>query len=174
MKTKMKTKKAQEEMIGFVMIIVILLVIALVFLTFALRKPSTGIWQHSAQADDFLQAILAYTTECELGGKALSVRELIIKNYEGSSGTCDNGNSFKEELKSTLEKLLQNCEASISAKFIHGYTLKITPPSRTGASIEIKEGETTGSSFISTVPISLGPLKGNAEIKLIAWYPKRS
>ena len=59
-----KNKKAQEEIIGFALIIILVSVILLVFLAFSLNKSKTEAIE-SYEVNSFLQATLQYTTTCQ-------------------------------------------------------------------------------------------------------------
>jgi len=52
-----KDKKAQEEMVGFVLIVVLVAIIAVIFLGITLRKPSNKIGQESERLSSFLSAV---------------------------------------------------------------------------------------------------------------------
>jgi len=60
----MKLNKAQQEMVGFVLIVVIIVVIALVFLLISVRNPDKDI--KDVQLSNMISAILATTTDCSV------------------------------------------------------------------------------------------------------------
>ncbi|MFH1823093.1 MAG: hypothetical protein ABH817_00025, partial [archaeon] len=70
-------KKAQEEMMGLVIIVAILVIVGAVFLGFNLRQRSVGSEKQSQQAEDILFTMLAITTDCEINTEPASVKELI-------------------------------------------------------------------------------------------------
>ena len=60
----LKNKKSQEEIVGFVVVIVLIAVIALVFLGLSLTKKQEPI--ESRQVSNLLGAMLQYTTDCSV------------------------------------------------------------------------------------------------------------
>jgi len=60
---KRKSKRSQEEMIGFVLIVVLVAIIALIFLAISARKPVR--MQESKEIENFLHSSLLYTTDCK-------------------------------------------------------------------------------------------------------------
>jgi len=72
-----KNKRAQQEMVGFGLIIIIVAVIILVFLTISLRKTSQEV--ESYEVDSFLQALSQHTTNCSITSEFdyLDVKDLI-------------------------------------------------------------------------------------------------
>jgi hypothetical protein len=60
---KVNNKKAQHEIVGFAIIIVIVAVIGLIFLSLSLGKGEV-IKKTSVEISDFLQASMHYTTNC--------------------------------------------------------------------------------------------------------------
>jgi len=99
-----RNKKAQEEMVGFALIIIMVAVILLVFLTISMKKSNNI--EESYEIDSFLQAMLEYTTSCSLSTNSnyISVDRLISECSELS--TCKNGLSSCEILNETLSEML--------------------------------------------------------------------
>jgi len=94
---KMFRKKAQEEMIGFALIIILVSVILLAFLGFSLSKTPRDLVE-SYEVENFIQAFLQYTTECEKGfAEYFSVQDLIFE--------CDLKNECPNEEKTACEVL---------------------------------------------------------------------
>lgn len=84
--TKMKrNKKAQEEMVGFVLIMVVVAVIFLVFLGIFVSQRNSETKIESADVSQFLDAALEYTTTCSQnsGYTYLSLEDAIISCYKG-------------------------------------------------------------------------------------------
>ncbi|MEM2784603.1 MAG: hypothetical protein QXE93_00395 [Candidatus Pacearchaeota archaeon] len=147
---KMK-RKAQEEMMGFLIIVVIVVIIGLVFLAFSLRQKTKSVEQHKMQADDLLQAVLLYTTDCKKD-YTLNVREL-IRECNTNEGNCDDQTRMCEKLNETLGKLLDKALGTkIENAFIHGYSLEIN----SSRYLKIEKGNLTGNYFSSVVPIPVG------------------
>ena len=85
-----QARKAQEEMIGFVLIILVVAVIFLVFLFISVRtKPETEL--ESIEISQFLDAMLSYTTDCAVDFEPAysSVQELIAECSRGEICTSD-------------------------------------------------------------------------------------
>jgi len=107
MKFKMnKNKKAQEEMIGFTLIIIIVAVIILVFLTISLRKPNQEV--ESYEVESFIQALSQYTANCSITyyPDYLDIKDLIKQCSE--ERICLSGKDSCEVLKETLTNLINN------------------------------------------------------------------
>lgn len=95
-------KKGQEEMIGFVLIIVLVAVIALVFLAIQIRRPAEI--QKSGEIQDFLYSSLKLTTDCKMNNYSFeNVEDLTGDCYEGRR--CVNGNPC-EILNKTFSELI--------------------------------------------------------------------
>jgi len=59
-----KNKKAQEEMIGFVLIVVLVTVILVILLGIMLWKAKNSGQVESYKVDSFISAVLSYSSEC--------------------------------------------------------------------------------------------------------------
>jgi hypothetical protein len=101
-----KSKKAQEEMVGFALIIIIVSVIILVFLSFSLRK--TNIEIESYEVESFIQSLSQHTSNCSItyAFNYLDVKDLIEECAGGR--ICLEGQSACEALNSTLIPLINN------------------------------------------------------------------
>lgn len=113
MKNKMserflKNKKAQEEMIGFAVIIVVVSVVVLLFLYFSMSSESEN--PTGYKGDTFLQAVSGYTTYCQEydRGEYLNVEDLIYSCVRNN--TCSSKEEGEKEscevLESTLDDLI--------------------------------------------------------------------
>lgn len=138
-------KKAQEEMVGFVMIIVLVSVIALVFLAISLRKPS--VTQGSGEIENFLRASLLYTTSCKIKGGLYDFKEL-ISACEKREKCLDEEDACKI-LNETAFKLVE-ASFKIDSKY-KAYIFKISIRNET--IYELKNGNYTGNRIASEVPI---------------------
>ena len=98
-------KKAQHEMIGFILIIVIVVVIGLFLLIFYLRQEPPK--HEDIDVSNFLQSSMEYTTDCAI------VYEPEYDSIEDLIGSCDNnrncidGRSACSALNSTLSDIIQ-------------------------------------------------------------------
>ena len=101
----MRNKKGQEEIVGFVLIILIVSVILLVFLGILLRKDTnkTG----NVETLQFLNSISEITTECSLNGgySYIKYSDLIAECNNGK--ICSNGKAC-DILKSITKNLIES------------------------------------------------------------------
>lgn len=89
----LKKKRAQEEMVGFVLIVVIVAIISLVFLGIAFRQPSKVGGRESKDLSSFLGSTMQFTTDCSLNYAPSSVSDLIRKCSENKESLCGSGAS---------------------------------------------------------------------------------
>jgi len=104
--TSKKSTKAQEEMIGFALIIIIVAVILLVFLGFMLNNSDRSSVE-SYEVNSFLGAVMQYTTDCEdyVRGPRL-VRDLVFDCYFEKE--CVDGRKSCDVLNQTLSEIIEN------------------------------------------------------------------
>ena len=134
-----KMKKGQEEMVGFVLIVVVVSVILLFFLGISLQNKKTGI--ESQEVEDFVRSFLPYTTDCKIKTKNVSIRKLIFECAEDDK-VCSNGENSCDVLENTLRGIVDvswNVGEGIPNK---GYILKILSNGLEILSFE--EGNLTG------------------------------
>lgn len=115
-------KKGQEEMVGFVLIMVLVTVIAVIFLGITLRNPtSTGI--ESQQIASFLSSLSQLTTDCDISTTRKNVEGLIIKCSENK--VCSNGKPVCEVLENTLKEAMKASYLVNEDSFTRSYNLTI-------------------------------------------------
>lgn len=171
MKPIIQDKRAQEEVMGFVIIVLIVMVIGLVFFAFSIRQSSKGIEPKQAELDDFLNSMLSYTTNCEINAKNQSIRELARQCSNNPSRTCQ-GKSVCNYLNDTLEDMLPQLLGSgtqIANSYVHGYAFNIS--TNTTQITYIEQGNLTGNYFASSVPIPTGT-GSDVWVKLKFYYSK--
>jgi hypothetical protein len=134
-------RKAQQEMVGFVLIVTIVVIAMMVLLFIFLRKGEGS--DDSIEVERMLQSISMMTTECA---------PVAVPNYndfEDLFKTCYNGGRCKnlnkdacEYLNETLSDVLR--EITKTDAMIVSYSLVFSSEEK-GKILEIKEGNCTGS-----------------------------
>lgn len=122
----MRERRAQEEMVGFVLIVVLIIIISLVFLGFSLRqKPKLEV---STTVDNLLSAMLLYTTDCALYIPQYETVKDVMKSCYYNE-ICSDGKSACTELREVMDKLLRAAEGDLSSnsdKPIKAYELNVS------------------------------------------------
>ena len=133
-KCSVHKRKAQEEMLGFILIVVLIVVIGVVFLFLA--KPKIKL-EKNIQIDNLLYSIMEYTVNNK------QMKEVIKECYEeGDESRCI-------ELKRSIEDMLNVMIAKsgmVIGKQLVGYSLNIT---NSEPVLAIREGSLTGNMFSS-------------------------
>ena len=118
-------KRAQEEMVGFALIIIIVAVILLVFIGFSLRKPQKENVE-SYEVSSFIYSFLGYTTECRDSSNLehLSIEKLIF--YCDNNELCLNGQNTCDILSATLKEIAEESWKTGEDRPVKRYELKIS------------------------------------------------
>lgn len=139
----MNNKKAQEEMVGFVMIMILVAIIMLVFLAIWIRQgpdePDVSI-----EVSQFLDAMLEHTTECaRFGTSYLSVDEMMNLCRDGRScpaGIAD-GEDACEVVGDTAQEIIENTYAFGTESFEKSYNFKVIRTTNTPVEELVALGE---------------------------------
>ena len=134
-----KNKRAQEEMVGFAIIIVIVFIILLFFISFYIKNEKKQSIE-SYEADSFIQASLQYTTECKDYSEYLPVQKLIFECANGA--LCLDGQNACGILDSTLKNIVKKSWPIGEDRPIKGYKLEIKTDSN--EILLFEEGNATG------------------------------
>lgn len=114
-----KKRKSQEEMVGFVLIIVLVAVIALVFLSIGVLNK--GEIKQDKEIENFLQSSLFYTTSCYKSEEiAYNLKDLIKAcfNNEKCLDNRDSCNVLNETLAGLIAKSWKISEESEEKAYI--------------------------------------------------------
>lgn len=134
-----RNSKGQEEIVGFVVIVVIISVALLILLGFMFRDSNEEALE-SYEVENFIQSALQYTTDCEDYMEFLSIQELIIACEE--ERTCINDIESCELLEDTLTNLIENGWTINEQSVIKGYQFKIIVEEQ--EKLSLREGNETG------------------------------
>ncbi len=116
-------KKAQEEMVGFAVIVGIVAVVILFLLVIYLRNSGTDV-ENSYEAESFVQAVLQYTTECESNYENLSIEKIIIA-CSNNERCLDSEKNACEILNSSLIGILEENWGVGEESPVKGYEMRI-------------------------------------------------
>lgn len=121
----MSNKKAQSEMVGFAIILIIITMLILGFLVHTIKKDS-GEPVESYQVETFIQSFLEYTTECAKSYEPnyQSMRNVLIMCTKNQS--CLNGESSCETFKKEMDGIMENSWFVGLEWPTKGYSLNIT------------------------------------------------
>jgi hypothetical protein len=123
----LSNKFGQEEIVGFVVIVVIVSVIILVLLSFILTNTD-GVAVESYEVESFIQSMMQYTTTCETRLEFLSYQKLIA--YCENEGTCLDETDSCEILDSTTRDIIRVGWNINEDSPIKGYEFKIATEER--------------------------------------------
>lgn len=99
-------KRAQEEIVGFVLIVVLVAVIFLIFL--AISLGSKPVERTSPELGNFLDAAIKYTSNCEIyEGNFYDVKALIRASFENPQERCINGKTVLETLNTSFAGMIE-------------------------------------------------------------------
>ncbi|MEK6895285.1 MAG: hypothetical protein AABX48_02085 [Nanoarchaeota archaeon] len=136
-----RNARAQEEMVGFALIILIVMIILVVFLALALHKPSGGSNVESYQVTNFEQSLLQYTSTCvdSYQPNYLDVTQLIF--FCEKEGQCLDGRNACVALNETLSGIMKESWKVGPDSPYKGYEINIS--SNQGQVLYVLEGNKT-------------------------------
>jgi competence protein ComGC len=103
-----KNKKGQEEIIGFVLIVVIVAIIFLIFLGIFIRQKAPATQKESTDVYQFLQSMMEYTSDCAISYEpAFSNLGTLVKDCNADS-MCKSGESACNTLNRTLRGAIES------------------------------------------------------------------
>jgi hypothetical protein len=149
-------KKAQEEIVGFVAIVVIMLIVAVIFLGIYLRQDPTSINQESKNVHSFLESSMQYTTSCATSFEpAYSKLDDLIRECHSGLSTCTSGQDPCTLAKSTMMDLINAGFLVSDEAEIKGYEFKsiYTTNSTQSVVLEMAKGNCSNSIIGSEVLI---------------------
>lgn len=103
-----KKRKGQEEIVGFVLIVVILVIAMVVFLGIKLRNPEPS-QKESEILYQFIESSMEQTTGCQIrqNTKNIALNEL-IKECHSFDNNCLSGSSSCSVAEDTMKEILES------------------------------------------------------------------
>jgi len=135
---KRKSKRGQEEMVGFALIIVLVAVILIIFLGISLGRGKK-IEKESYEVESFLSTVMQYTSECKNSVELLSIQKLMFACYEKQ--VCENGKDSCQILEKDVTGMLKEAWP-IADSPVKGYEFGISVNNKTLIT-QIKQGNLT-------------------------------
>jgi hypothetical protein len=104
----MRNKKGQEEVVGFVFVVLLVAVIFLVLLGISIRSNSVTDNVESVEVSQFLASLMEHTTECAIDYEPAfaSVRELIGECHRNA--LCTSRETACDVLDETLSNVIES------------------------------------------------------------------
>ena len=149
-------RKGQEEMVGFVLIIVIVAVIFLVFLAIFARRDAPATQRESQDVSQFLESLMEYTSDCAVSYEpAFSKVGELIRNCNDNSN-CKDGKTACEALDLTVNGAIEANWAIGPDKRFKGYIFNSTYSSSsfTNQITFIEAGNCTSGNIIGAEDLS--------------------
>jgi len=146
-----KNKKGQEEMVGFGVIILLVVIIGLFFLWFSFSKPKAQNLD-DYEAKSFLNSMLQYTTVCKDPGRDYkAVNDLFYWCYDHTPWTeCKGGIDACETLNKTLDEITSASWDVGGGSPVKGYEIQVSVKDYDGTMLEElytkQEGNLSGNS----------------------------
>lgn len=102
------SKKGQEEITGFIAIVVIVAIVLLVFLVIMVRQNGGESYRDSSEVDSFLRGTLVYTTNCAINYEPdySTLGELLRECHGGR--LCKSGELACDVARETLSSLVNS------------------------------------------------------------------
>ncbi len=155
------SKRSQEEIVGFVLIILLVTIIALVFLVINIRKPAEKL--PSNELESFLQASMRYSTECFITSeRRYDLKDLIVSCNDNER--CMNNKTSCEMLNETIIRILDESWKPGKDNPVKSYKLRIYENNLT--MLRLKNGNCTGMITFSgyNIPVYSGDIITELEI----------
>jgi len=159
MKNKKIGKKSQEEMVGFVLIVVLVTIIALVFLAISIRKPQAKL--ESFEVSSFVQSMMKYSSSCYSSVERRYDIKDLIKACLNREKCLDEKESC-DVLNETLSGILEQSFKPGAKNPVKSYSFKAYD-NNNRTIINLKHGICTGASSGTSLLVS-SSIKAELEI----------
>jgi len=130
------SKRSQQEILGFVLIVVLVTIIGLVFLSFSIGKDRPK-KQTSAEISNLLEAVMYYTTDCAINyvPQYREIQDLMKDCYNDPSQRCLSGNISCD---------VKDAKTKFSFRPTQGPWEHVAPVGTAGAPLLIRSGLKSG------------------------------
>jgi hypothetical protein len=155
----MKSKKGQEEIVGFVVIVLIVVIAGVFLLAFSLRNNTATVTE-SSEVRQFLDSMLQYTGNCTTNpsGGSNELKDNIIACADDENSACLSDESVCDVAEANAKLLLEASFKASNETAIRGYEFKAGEKGTNNSIINITKGDCSGSYKADELPLmtSLG------------------
>ncbi len=153
-------RKGQDEIVGFVAVVVVVALALVFFIGFSLRNTPDESTE-SQEIKQFLESSAAFTSNCELGLRDKYANlEQLIENCHKAQTRCLDGRPVCQVYDTTMRSLLEKSWSVGSEKAVKGYILNVTyEATQTEKVISLVNGSCTGN-FRAEERLSPDSLRG--------------
>lgn len=129
-----KNRRGQEEMVGFILIIILVVIVAVVFLGISLHRGSVSL-QESANLDSFMTAFMDYSTDCSVTREIILTMKDLVKEcsqnrqcLDGRDGCSVLGNNTKNIMDEAFPVTNESANSyhSLMAEYSGGVIVNIS------------------------------------------------
>lgn len=116
-------KRAQEEIVGFIMIVVIVAIVGVILLGISIRQGDGVVEKESKEIYQFLESMMQYTTDCAVSYEPAysSVDELIEECNSNSAVECVSGEKACDVMNREIVAILADSWLIGEDRPIEGY-----------------------------------------------------
>jgi hypothetical protein len=158
-------KRAQQEMIGFVLIVVVVVIALMIFLVISMRKPAQT--SESREVENILLSLSRTTTACSISDNFKNVDDLVLSCYRNQE--CESPEmSACDFMNKSLGGLLEDIFKSENGYKGYEFSVNILDNSTAKEEIlyEKKEGVCLGAKESGSTKISTSDRKVNINSKM--------
>jgi len=160
LKMMKRNNRSQEEIVGFVLIVVLVTIIALVFLAINIRKAPEKL--ASSEVEGFIQSAMKYSTDCfSSAERRYNLKDLIKACY--NSEKCLDGRECCRVLNETLSSMLRESWKPGADRPVKAYTINIYESKLNRTIIKLEEGIYSGNRAGTSMLVS-NDIKAEFEI----------
>ncbi|MDP2925904.1 MAG: hypothetical protein Q8N99_06035 [Nanoarchaeota archaeon] len=118
--------KAQHEIMGFVLIVLLVSIIIIIFLSLSIN-PNRTLQEDNIEVSNLLQASMYVTTDCEISWPMYyeDMQALILEVTKNKDNECLNGETVEKSLEKYLRSLIEDTLKIGDNLPNKAYTLKI-------------------------------------------------
>lgn len=136
-----KSKRSQEEMVGFVLIIVLVTIIVMVFIGMSIKKAPNEM--ASQEVSSFLQASSRYSTDCYLSQDLrLDIKGLVIACFEKKQ--CLDENPSCTVLENVYKGMIERAWKPGKDNPVKAYSFRVFNKNLNQTILSLKNGNCTG------------------------------
>lgn len=130
-------RTAQEEIVGFVVVVILIAIVALIFLSFSLRRDP--VTRESLTLSQFLEAAGEYSTTCTLFARGGPARLDELYQACAEEQPCLDGTSSCAVINATMPSLITKAFPMGSQEPFKAYTMTLERIENINGSSELRE-----------------------------------
>ena len=161
-------KRGQEEIVGFMVVVVLVALIGVGFLGFMFAHKQTNPQTSSTEVSQVMESIIGYTGNCSIGSEGYdrAIGRNIAACASDSGTTCVSGENVCDYANRSISNIMDAAYNIQNGSATKGYQFEVMYQNSSSDIMNVSEGVCSGSYKADEIPLPYSSLSGTGAVRI--------